>query len=292
MRVVSLILLVAVSLMALACTGTAPEPTPSLTPEPTAAPTPDIEATVEAGISATREAETSAAATIEAQVAATLAVPTATPTPAPTPILAPTATPRPTATFTPQATPTPQTTEMPYPTPTADEEERLIASLYRCFQIPEFVELVAEDVGVPQDLMEPLLEDWESFHAIMSLAIREDPQMIEEFRETEAIFSVMCGNDGMDDGTTSGQSTPTDDEERLIKAMYNCIQTSPQYREAFLSGVEGEGLTTEMMSPFLEDYDAFLAMMLIGFQEDPASAELLIPLTPILEADCGALSTP
>ena len=123
MRVVSLILLVAVSLMALACTGTAPEPTPSLTPESTPVPTPDIAATIAAGIAATREAEASAASTIEARVAATLAAPTATPI-----AILPTAT----------ATPTPRPTATLWPTPAPSLIQPAIRDiagrLYDCLQ--------------------------------------------------------------------------------------------------------------------------------------------------------------
>ena len=102
----------------------------------------------------------------------------------------------------------------------------------------------------------------------------------------------MCGSDTTDGVPPSDQSTSLDEEKRLVRAMYDCIQTSQQFREDFLSGIREEGMSAELMGPILEDWDAFLAIMLIGIQEDPSIAESLIPMTSLLEADCDALSTP
>ena len=117
MRIVSLILLAATALVALACAGNEPESLPIPTPELKPTETSDIAATVEAVILATREAEVAIDATVEARVAATLVAPTTTPTPepAPTPTVTPTATPvpAPTPTVAPTATPVPAPTAIP-----------------------------------------------------------------------------------------------------------------------------------------------------------------------------------
>ena len=126
--------------------------------------------------------------------------PTWTPQPTWTPV--PTWTPEPTQ--RPTATPIPQPTAMlnptstPYPTLTPEEEERLIATLYECFQIPEFSQIVAEEIGISKELIAPLLENWESFRAIMLLGIQEDPSIVAEFLETEALISAMCASRGTD----------------------------------------------------------------------------------------------
>ncbi len=124
-----LTLMVALMLLAAACSS--PEPTP--TPEPTA--TPDVQATIAAGVEAIVEAQPTATLTPTATPAPTPTVtPTPIPTPTPTPIPTPTATPTPipTPTPTPTATPTPIPTPTPTPTPTLLESLAPIKPLGRC----------------------------------------------------------------------------------------------------------------------------------------------------------------
>ncbi len=142
--------------------------------------TPDIDATVEARVRGTQEAEAAIEATVQVRVAATLTAPY------------PAATPYPTA--------TPHPTSTPYPTLTPEQEERFISLLYMCFQSPGFAELVAEEVGLPKELIAPLYEDWELFRAMMLLALQEDPSFAADFPEMEAMVSVICADEGAVDG--------------------------------------------------------------------------------------------
>ena len=148
--------------------------------------------------------------------------------------------------------------------------------------------MATEEAGFSQDLIKPLLEDWESFRAVMLLALSEDPLLAEDFRETEALFSAMCGGKGEDDGTTLVQSASPDEEERLINAIYNCIQTDSQFREGLLSGIERRGVSAETMAPLLENYDSFLTIMLIVLQEDPSLLAELLEMEAILSVFCGS----
>ena len=70
--------------------------------------------------------------------------------------------------------------------------------LHSCFQIPGFGELIAEEAGLPQELIAPLLEDWNSFRALMLLALEEDPSLGADFAELESVLSVMCAGSEME----------------------------------------------------------------------------------------------
>ena len=73
--------------------------------------------------------------------------------------------------------------------------------------MPEFGELLATELDVPQELIAPLMEDWESFQTMMLIAFKNDPSLAADFPEVEADLSAMCEDGGTGDGQPPGLLT-------------------------------------------------------------------------------------
>ena len=78
-----------------------------------------------------------------------------------------------------------------------------------------------------------------------------------------------------------------EEEERLIKALYDCIQSDTFFKEYILEAMEADGAMAEEMSLLLEDWDSFRAMMLVALRSDSPYGEDLVPLTTLFETICN-----
>ena len=270
MRVVNLVLLVAMSLVAIGCAGDEAAPSPTPQSEPTAAPTPNVAATVEASIRATREAESSLEATIEARVAATKAAePTATPRPSPTPTAQPTP--------VPTATPTPRPTATPYPTPggnpTQDEIADMAGRLYDCIQVNDEFRRIYEHSaaygataeGMTQDAAEDLaalmLSSREFFILAFQEVVTQDPSMG---------YTLSTEMDWCLD-TLHGQASETVEPNPIIGKIYDCLQENREMREVFqegaVVGVIAEGLTREAAEELVASILSNRGFFILSFEE-------------------------
>ena len=158
-----------VSILAVACVGTAP------TPAHTPAPTVDVGATVEAAVEATRTVERAVEATVSARVEATRAA-------------------------APTSTPVVMTTYAPTPEPyvaAPGSMEQGIEEFYKCLRDSEefralLLTVMGED-GLSREgvssLLDLLIAEKELFTELMLEAVEEDP----EFASMLSLLGVMAG---------------------------------------------------------------------------------------------------
>ena len=90
-----------------------------------------------------------------------------------------------------------------------------------------------------------------------------------------------------------------DEEERLIRNVYDCIHSGSEFAEGFYKGFfkasEGNESLRDLALAVLGDWDTFRSQVIFGLREDPSFAGELAGLADRIETEClqlGAEPTP
>jgi len=78
-----------------------------------------------------------------------------------------------------------------------------------------------------------------------------------------------------------------EEEEQLIKGLYDCIQSNDEFAAEFFSGMAEAGLPADVTSLLMGEWKTFYALMVLGIREDPSLAAELAPLSGLLELLCN-----
>ena len=83
-------------------------------------------------------------------------------------------------------------------------------------------------------------------------------------------------------------STPPAEQSRLVKALFECLQTRPDIKEGFIEGARDTGILTDMTARVVDNWEDFRASMTRAFRQHPTLARTLVPMAPLMEAKCAA----